>query len=65
MKLTRGREMHIKMKKETWWGKEENRHAGSIELDDDTRDGTGGLLTRLRLSTSAALVSLHPKTQYR
>jgi len=22
--------MHIKMKKETWWGKEENRHAGSI-----------------------------------
>lgn len=54
MKLTRGREMHIKMKKETWWGKEENRHAGSIKPDDDTSDGTGGLLTRQRLSTSPA-----------
>lgn len=54
MKLTRGREMHIKMKKETWWGKEENRHAGSIKPDDDTRDGTGGLLTRQRLSPSPA-----------
>jgi len=42
------------MKKETWWGKEENRHAGSIKPDDDTRDGTGGLLTRQRLSTSLA-----------
>jgi hypothetical protein len=54
MKLTRGREMHIKMKKETWWGKEENRHAGSIKPDDDISDGTGGLLTRQRLSTSSA-----------
>jgi hypothetical protein len=33
-----GREMHMKMKKETWWGKGENRQgSSSIEPDDDTR----------------------------
>jgi len=58
MKLTRGREMHIKMKKETWWGKEENRHAGSMKPDDDTRDGTGGLLTRQRLSTQSCFLRI-------
>lgn len=41
--------MHMKMKKETWWGKGENRQAGSIKLDDDTRDGPGGLLYPLVL----------------
>lgn len=40
--------MHMKMKKETWWGKGENRQAGSIMLDDDTRDGLGGLLIPAR-----------------
>jgi hypothetical protein len=44
MKLTGGREMHMKMKTETWWGKGENRQGGSIKLDDDTRDGLCGLL---------------------
>jgi len=56
--------MHIKMKKETWWGKEENRHAGSIKPDDDTRDGTGGLLTRQRLSTSAAFFASRATASY-
>jgi hypothetical protein len=32
------------MKKKTWWGKGENRQAGSIELDDDTQDEPGWLL---------------------
>jgi hypothetical protein len=39
-----GRELLMKMKKKTWWGKGENRRAGSIELDDDTQDEPGGLL---------------------
>lgn len=64
MKLTRGREMHIKMKKETWWGKEENRHAGSIKPADDTRDGTGGLLTRQRLSTRPAFFASRATVSY-